>query len=71
MDSWSLTATPAEYVGHAAGDPAWTTERKAYYLTKPADPRWKALTDKLVGELPAEKQIDPFYVAVKLKTYVE
>lgn len=71
VDSWSLTATPSEYVGHAAGDPTWTSERKAYYLTKPADPRWKTLTDKLVAELPAEKQIDPFYVAVKLKTYVE
>ena len=57
--SSALTGDFMTLMGRRAGDPKWSAEDRAEYLALPADPRYRELATKIVGELPPELAEDP------------
>lgn len=65
-------STPySELLGHTAGSSAWSPEIWDHYTQLPDDPRYAALAQELVGELPDEIREDPFAQALKIKLYLD
>lgn len=64
--------TPYEQlIGFAAGSPTWGQEEWDHYTEGPDDPRYQALAEQLVGELPEHLRDDPFARALKVKLYLD
>lgn len=61
--SSSLTSDFTTLLGHRAGDPRWSAEDRAEYLTLPSDPRYRELAQKIVAALPADLVDDPLLKA--------
>ena len=62
-DVWGL-------LGRRAGDPSWSPETRAHYEAGPADPRYRALADEMVSELPDDLRADPFARALAVTHYL-
>ena len=58
-------------IGREAGDPDWTEEQRQAYLEMPADPRYKALADKILATLRPEFADDPYAKALAIKDYLD
>lgn len=65
--TWKLE----DLLGHTAGGADWTPEVRSTYLEFPTDPRYAALANRLVDELPAESRDDPFAKALVIKRYLD
>ena len=62
---------PEELLGHGAGDPAWTTEQRDYYLRAPDDPRFAELAQQILAGVPERLRDDPFARAAAIKLYLD
>ncbi|MGE3547347.1 MAG: DUF4129 domain-containing transglutaminase family protein, partial [Kofleriaceae bacterium] len=60
-----------QLVGHAIGDPSWTSEVMSYYLEPSRDPRFGELAQRIIGELPEDRRNDPFIKAAAIKQYLD
>jgi transglutaminase-like putative cysteine protease len=58
--SASLTGDPWSLVGRRAGSPLWSPETVAHYTHGPADPRYRALAEQIVSEMPEQYRDDPY-----------
>ena len=64
--------TPYEkLLGQEIGDPGWDVATWSHYTEGPADPRYRALADRLISELPLELRDDPFARALKIKLFLD
>lgn len=59
------------FLGLAAGNPLWDAARWAHYTEGPDDPRYAALAQQLIAELPPTLRDDPFAQALKIKLYLD
>jgi transglutaminase-like putative cysteine protease len=71
FESVVTTLDVDQLVGHAAGNPAWSTDVTDYYLQQSADPRFAELAEKIVSELPDDQRSDPFVRAAAIKRYLD
>lgn len=62
-DEWSL-------VGRRAGSPLWSPETLAHYTHGPDDPRYRALAEQMVAELPEEYREDPYAKALSITRWL-
>lgn len=62
-DAWSL-------VGRRPGSPLWSPETIAHYTHGPDDPRYRALAEQIVTELPDEYRNDPFAKALAITQWL-
>jgi transglutaminase-like putative cysteine protease len=60
-----------ELFGRKPGNPAWSVEARAHYLTGPSDPRYAELARSIVARLPEARRDDPFAQAVAVKLYFD
>ncbi len=59
-------------LGRHAGDPAWSDEVRAYYLERPADPRFAELAQQIIEErLQGPMRDDPFARALAIKLWLD
>ena len=61
--SSALTGDFMTLMGRTAGNPKWSADDRAEYLTLPADPRYTELAQKIAAELPPELSRDPILKA--------
>jgi len=54
-----LVAPPKDWMGRAAGDPAWPEEVRKLYLETPPDPRYQALAQEVLEQLRPARRGDP------------
>lgn len=62
-DEWSL-------VDVRAGDPSWSEEVRAHYTHAPSDPRYRALADRIVNDLPAQYRQSQYAQALAITNYL-
>lgn len=72
-EATSLASTQAweDLLHHQAGNPAWTQAERDIYTEPPPDPRYAALAQRLVAELPEPLRTDPFAEALAIKRYLD
>ncbi|MBN8612973.1 MAG: transglutaminase domain-containing protein [Deltaproteobacteria bacterium] len=68
--SASLTSDEWSLVGRRAGSPLWSPETIAHYTHGPDDPRYRALAEQIVAELPEEYREDPFAKALSITQWL-
>jgi transglutaminase-like putative cysteine protease len=68
--SASLTGDPWSLVGRRAGSALWSPETRSHYTRGPEDPRYRALAEQIVGELPAQYRDDPFAKALAVTQWL-
>jgi protein-glutamine gamma-glutamyltransferase len=59
----ALTTDFVAMLGHDGGSPRWSAEERAQYLSGPSDPRYAALAQEIVKDLPKEIAQDPMLKA--------
>jgi transglutaminase-like putative cysteine protease len=57
--------------GHKAGNPAWSSDVRSYYLQTTDDPRFAELAKAIRGTLAPKAKDDPFLEAVAIKLYLD
>jgi transglutaminase-like putative cysteine protease len=71
VHSVSTTSEPMALVGRHGGDPAWSEEIREHYLSYPeSDPRYRALAERIVAELPEHLRADPWARALAITQYL-
>ena len=68
--SASLTGDPWSLVGRRAGSPLWSPDTIAHYTHGPEDPRYRALAEQIVSELPEQYRDDPFAKALAITQWL-
>jgi transglutaminase-like putative cysteine protease len=58
-------------LGRRAGDPGWSREQWSHYTEAPADPRYAALAEELLGWLLARHRDDPLARALAVKAFLD
>lgn len=66
----ALTADYDALLGRPVGDPTWTDEVRALYLSGPEDPRYRELALRIVHALPEELRDDPVARALAINQYL-
>lgn len=62
-DEWSL-------VDVHAGDPSWSQEVREHYTHAPPDPRYRALADRIVADLPEQYRQSQYAQALAITNYL-
>jgi transglutaminase-like putative cysteine protease len=60
-----------ELFGRKAGNPAWSSAVRSFYLTGSADPRYAELARDLEARVPPGRKGDPFAAALTVKLYLD
>lgn len=68
--SAALTSDEWGLLGLRAGDPRWSPEVRAHYTRGPADPRYRALAERIISDLPPEFREDPLAQAVAITRWL-
>lgn len=71
FESLAQTVRFRDLVGRRLGDPSWSDELRQHYLQGPADPRYEALAQEIVGQLPPGVRDDAFTQALAVKLYLD
>ncbi len=71
FESLAQTVPFRELRGRSAGDPSWSEELREYYLQGSDDPRYAALANQIVNELPTMLREDPFTKALAVKLHLD
>ena len=71
FESLALTMPYRELRGRASGDPKWSEELRAHYIQGSDDPRYAALANQIVNELPSMLRDDPFTMALAVKLHLD
>lgn len=70
VHSISLTADFFTLLDRPAGDPTWSEEDWQFYLRTPDDPRYRALADRIVTELPDDLEPDTIARTLAITQYL-
>lgn len=70
VHSSALTTDYESLLGREVGDPSWDDDRREHYLRGPDDPRYRALAEHIVGQLPEELREDPIAKALAITQYL-
>ncbi|MBS2014944.1 MAG: transglutaminase domain-containing protein [Deltaproteobacteria bacterium] len=71
VESLSQVVDYRRLLAHRAGNAKWSDELRAYYTLGPTDPRYGALAQKYVKDLPEKLKHDPFALALAVKTHLD
>ncbi len=66
-----LEGSDEAFLDRRPGSRAWSEETWSHYTAMPDDPRYLELSTRLVQELPAEYQDDPWAAALTFRRYLE
>ncbi len=69
--SSALVAPLSGLLPEKAGGRSWSSAAWRHYTAGPSDPRYGALADRIVSELPARLRDDPFARAVAIKLWLD
>ncbi len=70
VESSALTADPMSLLGREVGDRAWSEDVAAHYTRGPDDPRYRALAEHIVAQLPESLRDDPVARALAITQYL-
>ncbi|MGE0788686.1 MAG: transglutaminase family protein [Sandaracinaceae bacterium] len=71
VSSLSQSVDYRDLIGSTPGNPEWSDEVRAIYLTTHPDPRYAALTEEILASLPPARRADPFARAVAIKLWLD
>jgi hypothetical protein len=57
-------------LGRTAGDPEWPDDVREHYTRGPSDPRYRALAERIVAEVPEPMREDPLVQAVAIASWL-
>lgn len=70
VESVSLTSDVGNLLGRPVGDPRWDEDARAHYLETPGDPRYAALAERIVAELPEHLRDEPIAKALAITQWL-
>jgi transglutaminase-like putative cysteine protease len=68
--SASMTSDEWGLLGRRTGDPAWSEDIREHYTRGPSDPRYAALAERILEELPEDLRSDPFARAIAVTRWL-
>jgi len=71
VDSFLLNVAPRRLIGRPAVPPAWSEAERAHYLATPKDPRYRALSNRIVRDVDPRFVGDDTVAAFAIKQYLE
>jgi hypothetical protein len=71
VDSWFFPTDVGRLVGRTTLPGSWTPEERAHYTTLPADPRYRALSNRLVRDMDPRFVGDDLMKALTIKRFLE